>query len=94
MTGFILAWAFVVIFGILVVIAMCADPAGGVFAAIYAIVILIMWQHHVFDPRSDLVVYSEAKERCEQLKGELVKTTNKRVRYECRISPTIVIPVD
>lgn len=95
MTGFILAWAFVIIFGILVVIAIGTDPAAaGVVAAIYGVTILIMWHHNVFDPRSDIVVYQEATQRCESLKGELVKTVNKRDRYECRISPTITVPVD
>lgn len=93
MTGFFLAWAFVLFFGIVAIVAMVGGPEGSIFLAIWFIGIVVMWQHNVFDHRSDIVVYTEAKEKCVELKGELFKT-ERRIRYECRISPTIVIPVD
>lgn len=95
MIGFILAWMFVVFFGVMVVTSIGISPeASGILGGFYLMCIYIMWTFNVFDPRSDIVVYQEATQRCESLKGELVKTVNKHDRYECRVSPTITIPVD
>lgn len=95
MVGFILASAFVIIFGIAVVTTVGISPEiGGILGAFYIIGIVLMWHNHVFDPRNDATVYTEAKEKCEHLRGELIKTINKKDRYVCQITPTIVIPVD